>query len=507
MLTLQNILIGTALITICSTSLSKEPDRTELALVPYPQEIKLLAGTFIPKKDLILSFKKDSREISQIAKTCVQDFQDIGFSASYGKSLPEDKSSTIKLVIQDDESLGKEGYRLTIHRDISISATTTDGLFWGTRTLMQLLQAGPQKEIPHLTITDKPEFGYRGLMIDNARKFHSLDFHIKTIKRLASLKLNRYHIHFSDNSSYTLPSKAFPELPTKDRHYTIENIKTLVGVARHYHVMIIPEIDVPGHAAALRRGIKGIGCTDNGKSWNKLCIGNERTYDVLQKLFSEIMQMIPGDYWHLGADEVSYKGHTCKTCASRMKQNRLKDGKQLFNYFINRMHETVKSEGRTMLVWEGFSPTIEPKVSTDIIVCPFDIKNPGHMPSDYFKAGYSLLNTSWTPLYVADHLYMTTPEIIARWSPYMFGAGRSPQPFSYWKKFNKTTHQGKIIGAQVCSWNNEEKAEEGLLFGTGPGFHDYGRPGPRLQIMAERVWTGSSTSTKGLLERVAAEYW
>ena len=110
-------------------------------------------------------------------------------------------------------------------------------------------------------------------------------------------------------------------------------------------------------------------------------------------------------------------------------------------------------------------------------------------------------------MYVADNIYLTTPEVMARWSPYMFGAGRSPQPFVYWKKFDSKKYRGKVLGGQVCSWPNEEKAEEGMLFGTGPGFPDYGRPGKRVQIMAERVWSGSSTTSKDLLERVGESCW
>jgi hypothetical protein len=140
-------------------------------------------------------------------------------------------------------------------------------------------------------------------------------------------------------------------------------------------------------------------------------------------------------------------------------------------------------------------------------VCPFDVKFRGKMPSDYFNAGYKVLNTSWTPLYVADKLYMTTPEIIARWSPYMFGAGRSPQPFAYWKKFNPQDYRGKVLGGQVCSWATEQKAEDGLLFGAGPGFPEYGRPAKRVQIVAERLWAGSQTTAKDLLERVGEDYW
>lgn len=490
-----------AIIAVYGSHLLAEPEEFSLPLVPYPQELEIQSGVFTPGKQLVFTHDEG---LGELAETCGRDLSAIGFTISHGNADPKKGASIIKLSIQEDQDLGKEGYRLKIDSCVSITAATSEGLFWGTRTLLQLLHTGPGNAVPQLTIVDQPEFEYRGLMIDNARSFHAIDFHIETIKRMASFKLNRYQIHFSDHESYTLPSTAFPGLPTEVRHHTAEEIVRLMEASRRYHVMVVPEIDVPGHAAALLSGIEGLGCGGGG---GKLCIGREETYQALEKLFSEIMQMMPGAYWHLGADEVHYRGTKCEHCAARMKSEKLEDGGQLFHYFINRMHGIVKGKGRQMLVWEGFSPTLEPAIHKDIIVCPFDIKFGGKMPADYFNAGYKVLNTSWTPLYVADKLYMTTPEIIARWSPYMFGAGRSPQPFAYWKKFSPKDYRGKVLGGQVCSWATEEKAEEGLLFGTGSGFPEYGRPAPRVPIMAERVWTGSATTVKDLLERVGESYW
>ncbi|PQJ29089.1 beta-N-acetylhexosaminidase [Rubritalea profundi] len=505
---LRIITLTTIVAIIMAAIVHAAEDSSELPLVPYPRQVTYEKGSFTPGKKLTLSYDAGAAALKPLAQTIAQDLSANGFECGHHTHGTK-PSNSITLRLQDDGSFGDEGYRLTIAQGITLTAATPTGIFWGSRTLLQLLHAGPQNPIAQLTINDAPEFLHRGLMIDNARKFHSIDFHLKMIKRMAALKLNRYQIHFSDHQSYTLPSTAFPTLPTKDQHYTRAQIQQLVDTAHQYHVQIIPEIDVPGHAAALIRSIPSLGCTTttNNKPARKLCIGNPQTYQALEKLFTEVMDMIPGDYWHLGADEVHYNNIQCTACLATMKSQKLENGTQLYHHFINRMHDVVKGKERTMFVWEGFDPKGTPKIHPDIIVCPFDIKHKGRMPSDYFNAGYTILNTAWSPLYVADNIYMCTPEAIARWSPFMFGAGRSPQPFTYWKKFNPKTHRNKIIGAQMCSWDNEEKAEEGLLLGTGPGFPEYGRPAPRLPIMAERVWTGTQTTTKSLLERTGASYW
>jgi hexosaminidase len=343
-------------------------------------------------------------------------------------------------------------------------------------------------------------------MVDAARNFHSMDFHIRTVKKLASYKINRYMIHFSDHESYTLPSDLYPGLPTRGRSYTREEIRQLVETAENYHLTIVPSVDVPGHAAALINGIPELKF-DGGR----IDIAKEETYRILQSLFSEIMELIPGTYWHLGADEVSYPDITespNESYRAWMDGLNLTKGGQLFNSFINRMYDFVKGKGKKMLIWEGFNPRLEPAVNREITVCPFDVMHEGIMPRDYMDAGYKLLNTSWTPLYIADGIYMITPEILAKWTPYMFGKARNPHPFDIWIKYKPDDIPTEIIGAQVCSWAIEEKAEWGLWFGkeAGPGFPDYGRPEPRVQVFSERTWN-SKPSEKSLLERTGAAYW
>ena len=150
----KTLLAVLAIVLLSSTSLSAEERKSTLPLVPYPKTVTLPKGDFVSPKNLVLKFAEGETEIKRIADTCVRDFAALGFSASRGKAAAEGKSGVIELSIGSDESLGAEGYRLTIDSEISISAATEDGLFWGTRTLLQLLQEGPGKAVPQLVITD-----------------------------------------------------------------------------------------------------------------------------------------------------------------------------------------------------------------------------------------------------------------------------------------------------------------------------------------------------------------
>ena len=486
---------------------SEEQGHGELSrpsLVPWPAEIAWDTGVFRPPGRLELVAESPEQKVQETVATCAEELGAHGFATAVTTDKGGD--GTVSFQLSSDDEMGPEDYEMAVRPDgICVRAANGTGLFWGTRTLLQLLAGGPGKEIPCLRIADRPLLGYRGILVDVARRFHSIEFHLGMIRRLAGYKLNAYHIHFSDDQSYTLPSEKFPGLPTAGRHYTRAEIRQLVELAERYHVTLVPEIDVPGHATSLNRGIPETNCTHADEPLGVVCLGSEGSINAVQELFTEVMGMIPGPYWHLGADEVRYDRYQgCSACEGAAEAKGPEGVHRLYREFINRLNQFMKANGRQMFVWEGFQPGAEPPIDSDIVVFPFDVKHPGQMPSDYLDAGYRLINSAWTPLYIADRIYMTTPEIIARWNPYMFGAGRSPQPMAYWEKLDPTP---AIIGAQMCSWAIEEKAEEGLLFGTGPGFPEYGRPAPRAQIAAERMWTGGQTTPQDLLERTGASYW
>ena len=487
--------------------------QVSVSLIPWPQNIEISSDNIAVGKELIMVNISSDIGVDRLINTCINDFNEIGFRAGFKhEGIKDSRNSVIVnffLEKEYTENYGDEGYRLDVGDQINLSAPTISGLFWGSRTLLQLFNQGPGIMIPKLSISDHPAFEYRGFMIAVDRQFHAIDFHLSTLKKMAYYKINHYMIHFSGRDSYTLPSEKYPQLPTPGRSYTKEEIIALVELAREYNITIVPSVDVPGHTGALIQAIPELNFDERRRSLN---IAREETYEIIQDIFEELMELFPGPIWHLGADEVRYPDlaeSPDQSYTDWMISNNMTKGDQLLNYFINRMYDFIKGHGYRMFVWEGFNPYVEPKVNPEIIVCPFDIKFEGKMPSDYMDNGYTLLNTSWTPLYIANKTSMTTPETFAKWDPLMFGAGRSPQPFRYWTKFSPEDISTEIIGAQMCVWDIEEKAEWGLIFGSdaGPGFHDYGRPGPRLQIFSERTWSGGITTAKDLLERTGAAYW
>ncbi|MBX3240881.1 MAG: beta-N-acetylhexosaminidase [Chitinophagaceae bacterium] len=484
---------------------------TTVNLIPWPAQIDIKNDKITINRHLLFINVANKDEVEQVIKTCSNDLKDMGFQI-VGKS-PASNSRSLKIAFSlldpGDDQLGDEGYQLIIDDKISIVANTAKGLFWGSRTVLQLLQKGPGASIPKLEISDQPVSKYRGLMIDVARNFHSLDFHLETIKRIASYKINHYMIHFSDQQSYTLPSDKYPALPTAGRSYSKDDIRKMVALAKEYHVNIVPSVDVPGHSGAIIQKYPNLAFN---KDTYRLDATKDETINTLQNIFGELMELFLGPIWHLGADEVHYpdlkESPTTVYTEWMMKHNYSKGG-QVLNHFINQMYDFFKGKGYQMFVWEGFQPNIFPKVNTEITVCPFDIKFEGIMPIDYIEAGYTLINTSWTPLYIADRIDMSTPDLIAKWNINMFGKGRAPQPFHYWMKYRPEEIKTEIVGGQMCSWAIEEKAEWGLLFGknAGPGFPEYGIPAPRIQVFSERVWTGSKTSETDLLERTGASHW
>ncbi len=523
----------------CSVSCA-QTQLKELRLIPWPAEIEARDGDFTPAGELVIAIVENDAVSKEIAETLAEDLKALKFKATVKAGDAPKGAVSIKII--EDESMGSEAYRLEIADiGISIIASGGDGLFWGTRTALQLLAAGPNKSVPCLSIKDKPQFTYRALLIDPARSFHTMNFLLETVKNLSAYKMNRLQIHFCDNEGYRLPSKKFPKLPSVDAegkplHYTEKEIAELVATARKYHVTIIPEIEMFAHAGRLTavlpelRGNPQAPCSE-------VCIGSKEAAKTLEALMSEVMDMIPGPYFHVGGDEArSASWRDCPTCQKRIADEGLQSLPGLYNFTVNNLNKFVKSKGRQLIVWEAFDPkgdpvyhphaTMEPPapqetintkgrtvtVDKDVIVIVADINlRIGTRPMDYLDAGYTIINASWKPLYVVPNMSVASAADLAAWDVFQFksfhddgkiGAYPMDKPWVI-----KPTP--RVIGAQMCSWDpvSHQSYLPGWLFNIGPEVANpwHIKPAPRVQIVAERLWTGSVTKPDDLLRRAGVE--
>ncbi len=310
-----------------------------------------------------------------------------------------------------DAALGDEGYCLTVtDKGVVIRAPKAAGAFYGAITLLQLAPAEafrgqamvegklggkltkpaprPCDEpnystarpvdslaVPCATVTDKPRFAWRGLLIDMARHFWTIDELKQYVDYMAMHKLNSLQLHLTDYQNWCIEIMKYPSLtPEKAlnaadpnrlanqtyyslaRHYyTQDELKGLVAYAARRFVNIVPEIEMPGHCGTLMKAGLGVGCTIDGKQagGGEVCPGNEHTYEVLQGILDEVLATFPSKYIHIGADECG-KGNwaKCSECQKRMQTEGLKDVTELHGYFVGRMSEYLKKKGRTLVGWD-----------------------------------------------------------------------------------------------------------------------------------------------------------
>jgi hexosaminidase len=262
----------------------------------------------------------------------------------------------IQLSLNGSPDLGAEGYELAIDDDIAIRATTDAGLFYGVETLRQLLPATPSDAytLPQLVISDAPQFAYRGSMIDVARNFLPLDYLKRHVDRMAMFKLNRLHLHLADDQGWRLEIMSWPNLTTvgastdvgggEGGYFTQDEMRDLVAYAAARNVVIIPEIDLPGHTQAALASYNELACdtvtnlsvysgTDVG--FSELCLTKpEVIYPFVEDVLREVADIFPSKYLHIGGDEIE---------------------DPLYPEFLAKVDEIIAGLGRETIAWEEAS--------------------------------------------------------------------------------------------------------------------------------------------------------
>ncbi|MEY9857900.1 hexosaminidase [Catenulispora sp. GAS73] len=323
-----------------------------------------------------------------------------------------------------------EGYTMTVGDSISIQGSTTTGEFWGTRTALQLLHQSPT--ITAGTATDAPAKSERGLMVDTGRNFFPVGWIENQIRDMSYLKMNYLHLHLSDTYGFRLESDTHPEI-TSAQHYSKQDIADIVALGNQYHVMIVPEIDMPGHTDAILSGELSIGndyrlkdsSGNASSSYIDLSIPGART--LMSDLINEYLPLFTNSpYWHLGADEyvTDYSAYPQLLAYAQQNYGPNATAKDTYYGFVNWADSLVRGNPtapKTMRMWnDGIGSgdgTITP--NADIIVEFW--ANGALTPQQLIDAGHTVANASWTPTYyVYGGAKPNTTWMYQSWNPDLF---------------------------------------------------------------------------------------
>ena len=277
-----------------------------------------------------------------------------------------------------------ESYTLSVtSQRIEIRATSGAGLFYGMQTLLQLMQPAStgSYSVPSVEIEDTPRFAYRGLMLDVSRHFSTKEFIKKQIDALAYYKINRLHLHLTDAAGWRLEIKKYPLLtdfaawrtdPTWKKwwnggrkylrydepgasggYYTQDDIREILEYARQHYITVIPEIEMPSHSEEVLAVYPQLSCSGEPYKNSDFCVGNEETFTFLENVLTEVMELFPSEYIHVGGDEAGKSAwKTCPKCQKRMKDEHLANVDELQSYLIHRIEKFLNNHGRRLLGWD-----------------------------------------------------------------------------------------------------------------------------------------------------------
>ena len=491
------------LIACCNQTGEMKPYNDGINIIPTPQSLTVNNGSF--KLNSGTGISATTPETKTVAE-----YFAVKMRRSTGYDIPVGENGNIKLNINSSLEMNDEGYKLDVTtKKVNVEAKTAQGLFYGLQSFMQLLPAEIESktEVNNISwtakavsITDKPRFEYRGLMVDPCRHFMTVDEIKKQLDVMALFKMNRMHWHLTEDQGWRIEIKKYPKLTEigskrkgtiKERgskeldnipvsgYYTQEEAKEIVRYAAERYITVIPEIDMPGHMLAALASYPELGCTGGpyeiapnfGVFREVLCGGNEKTLQFAKDVINEIMDIFPSPYIHIGGDECpKFYWKTCAKCQRKIRELGLKDTKghtkenQLQAWFMGEVEKEIQKRGREMMAWNEILKG-NPAKSTIVMAWT---KPEARLKS--IEGGYRTIACPIQYLYFSNAKFNELRGLSSIDRVYSF----EPVPEE------ATPEQKKnIMGAQACIWTEWTKDSVKMEW----------QMMPRIAALAEIQWS------------------
>lgn len=450
-------------------------------VIPELREWKGNDGVFTPTEQTKIVCTSDAPELKRIAQEFAQDYQTM-----FGRSLEIVKgkgaAGDFIFSLRADKPLGKEGYSIRITDRVTLSAPENIGIYWGTRTLLQISEQSENRHLPKGSLRDYPDYPLRGFMIDCGRKFIPLSYLRDYVKTMAYYKMNTFQIHLNDNgfkqyfehdwsktyAAFRLESDTYPGLAARDGYYTKQEFIDLQEMAAQNYVDIIPEIDIPAHSLAFSHYKPELGSKEYGM--DHLDLFSPAVYPFFDALFKEYLEgdqpVFRGKRVHIGTDEYS---------------NAKKEVVEKFREFTDHYIRHIESFGKQACVWGALTHAKgdTPVKSENVIMNAW--YNGYADPKEMIKQGYQLISIPDELVYIVPQAgyyqdYLNTQSLYENWTPAHIGKAIFEEK------------DPNITGGMFAIWNDHA--------GNGISNKDiYHRVYPALQTLSVKMWTGKQVIT------------
>ena len=506
------IFVLLAAVSFCSCD---KTDKKTLSIVPYPNRIELQSGTYDLKGQPFVCDERADERTQRIVKELAAQLSKISMQESAVRFEQEMPSEGVRFVV--DTNIASENYKLVVDaQGVELRASDFNGFLYGVQTLKQMMpvaifgQTPAQSEnwgVQYARIEDAPRFGYRGMHLDVSRHFFSLDEVKRYLDVMAMHKLNVFHWHLTDDQGWRIEIKRYPKLTSVGSkrkgtvvqknwnqydnipyggYYTQDDVREIVQYAHDLGITVVPEIDLPGHMLAALTAYPELGCTGGpyevwgrwGVSDDVLCVGKELSFEFLENVLTEVMELFPSKYIHIGGDECpKVRWTTCPRCQARIKALGLKADEKhsvehfLQSYVTERIGKFLAQHGRRAIGWDEI---LEGKAPADAVIMSWRGSDGGIAAA---KLGHDVIMTPNSHFYFD---YYQTLDIDDE--PFAIG-GYLPvkQCYSYDPAFPELTkeEQAHILGVQANLWTeyvvSDAQLEYMLL--------------PRMAALSEVQWT------------------
>ena len=383
------------------------------------------------------------------------------------------KKAYLNLAVDASAVKEAEGYHIaTTPEGINIKAHSGAGLFYAIQSIRQMMEGELEGKWLEGEIYDYPRFEYRGILIDISRHFRSVEFLKRQIDMMARLKMNRLHLHLTDAAGWRIEIESYPRLTEyaawrkqatwKEWGYgerghvemgtegayggylTKEDAKELVRYAAERYITIIPEIEMPGHSEEVIAAYPELACTPRPERQEDLCIGKEATFEMMQAILDEIIEIFPSEYIHIGGDEATKRSWgECEDCQRRMREEGLEDVDELQSYMIQRIEKYLNARGRQIIGWDEI---LEGGLAPNATVMSWRGEEGGLAAA---KAGHKVVMSPHAYCYIdaPQDAPPTQPEAIGGYLPLEKVYSYDPTPKDMPEEVNKY-----ILGVQGNLW-------------------------------------------------------